>query len=234
MQGVTEGVVDFVSRRAITRSVNAGSGGTARRLPGGKNDKAPAIYMLFDGTSVSACLLGQWRNPRPCGAAGSYRGPRELRFLDLMRPESIVEAAAEGEEDVRGQTATRYRLRLDADRIQWPEGDSDAPRPPVRAMVGRLLSKALPDPTPTGILRAEVWVDSTGRLVRYHHNDVAEDHPKHNQAPWTTTELWNFGLPPPLHDRTTQPVIDPRTLQFPESEAELIRSTKPRGDAPNL
>ena len=234
MQGATEGVVDFVTGRAITKSVDTSGGGPVRRLSGGEHRDTPPIYMLFDGTSVSACLLGQWRDPRPSGRAASYRGPRELRFLDLMRPESIVEAAAEGEEEVRGQTTTRYRLRLDADRIQWPQLDSNAHRPPAGSMIRRLLSKALPNPTPTGILSAEVWVDSTGRLVRYHHNDVPGDHPRHSQAPWTRTELWDFGVPPPLHDRTTQPVIDPQTLQFPESEAELIRSTTPRGDVPNL
>jgi hypothetical protein len=234
MQGATEGIVDFVSGRAITSSVDTGRGGLVRRLSGRDTREPPPIYMLFDGTSISACLLRQWRDPRPSGAAGSYRGPAELRFLDLMRPKSIVEATDEGEEEVRGQTTTRYRLKLDADRIEWSEPDRNAHSPLSSSVVGRLLSRALSGPTPAGILSAEVWVDRAGRLVRYRHNDVAENHPKHRQAPWTTTELWDFGIPPALHDRTTQPVIDPLTLQFPESEAELIRSTKPPGDAPNV
>src|SRR6478672_8620053 len=90
MQGATEGIVDFVTGRAITRSVDISDGGTGPRLPGGERRATPPIYMFFDGTSVSGCLLGEWRNPGPSGAAGSYRGPAELRFLDLMRPESIV------------------------------------------------------------------------------------------------------------------------------------------------
>lgn len=91
----------------------------------------------------------------------------------------------------------------------------------------------LPQPKPQGILAADVWIDSEGRLVRYSHSDVAVDHRKHAQAPWTTTELWDFGIPPALGDRNTQAVIDPRTLQFPESEAEFIRSVKPETGAPS-
>jgi hypothetical protein len=69
--------------------------------------------------------------------------------------------------------------------------------------------------------------------VRYSHSDVPVDHPKHEQAPWITTELWDFGIPPLLHDWKTQPVIDPVTLQFAQTEAKLIRDATSTPEAPD-
>jgi len=146
-----------------------------------------------------------------------------------MRPESIVEAIEEGQEEVRSQPTTRYRLKLDLDRIQWPEPDPTL----HHSLVGRLVSRALPDPTPRGILSAAAWIDAAGRLLRYSHSDVPADHPKHAQAAWITTELWDFGIPPLLSDWKTQAVIDPLTLQFPDTEAELIRLAGSKPDAPD-
>jgi hypothetical protein len=68
------------------------------------------------------------------------------------------------------------------------------------------------------VLSAQVWIVAAGRLVRYSHSDVPVDHTKHDQAPWITTELWDFGIPPLLQDWKTQPVIDPLTLQFPKQK----------------
>lgn len=149
-----------------------------------------------------------------------------------MRPESIIEAIGEGEEEVRGQATTRYQLKVDVERIHWSQSDRGARTPFGRSVVGRLLGTLPPDQRPQGILSAEVWIDREGRLVRYSHSDVPVDHPKHAQAPWTAVELWDFGIPPALNDSNTQAVIDPVTLQFPESEADFIRSMKADPDAP--
>jgi hypothetical protein len=231
MRGVIEGVADFESRRAITRSVETGGGGVVRRLAGAENRDVPPVYMLFDGTSVCGCLLGRWRDPEPGRPSDPLRGPPGLRFLDLIRPESIVEAIEDGEEEVRRQASARYRLKLDVDRIQWPERDPHAPSPHGNSLFGRLVSRALPDPTPKGILSAEVWIDSAGRLVRYSYSDVPVAHPKYAHAPWITTELWDFAIPPPLSGWKTQPVIDPLTLQFPQTEAAFIRLAGSKPDA---
>lgn len=228
MRGAMEGIADFASRRAITRSVDTGGGGVVRRLAGAEDGDVPPVYMLYDGTSVSACLLGRWRDPEPAPRFDPVRAPAGLRFLDLIRPEAVVEAIEDGEEQVRGQASTRYRLTLDVDRIQWPEPDALSAH--GSSLFARLVTRALPDLTPRGILSAEVWIDSAGRLVRYSHSDAPAAHPKHARAPWITTELWDFGIPPPLSDWKTQPVIDPLTLQFPKSEAEFIRLA---GSKPN-
>lgn len=92
MRGVTEGIADFTSCRAITRSVDTGGGGLMRRLAGAEDQHAPPIYMLFDGPSMSACLRGHWRDPHPSVPPNPLRGPGGLKFLDLIKPESIVEA----------------------------------------------------------------------------------------------------------------------------------------------
>jgi hypothetical protein len=84
-----EGIADFASRRAITRSIDTGGGGVVRRLAGAENQDVPPVYMLFDGTSLCGCLLGRWRDPEPGRLSDPLRGPSGLRFLDLMRPESI-------------------------------------------------------------------------------------------------------------------------------------------------
>lgn len=204
-----------------------------RRLAGAENHDAPPIYILFDGSAMSACLLGRWRDPHTSGPPNPVRGPGGLKFLDLIQRESIVDAIEDGEEQVRAQTATRYRLKLDMDRVQWPDPDPVSQRSQGNSLVGRLLNKALPDPRPAGVLSAYVWIDVAGRLVRYSHSDVPADQPKHEQAPWITTELWDFGIPPPLSNWKTQPVIDPVTLQFPETEAELMRKAKSTPGAPN-
>lgn len=199
-----------------------------RRLAGAESHDAPPIYMLFDGSSMSACLLGHWRDPHPSVPSNPLRGPGALKFLDLIRAESIVDALEEGEEQVRSQPATRYRLKLDLDRIQWPDRDRVSRLSQENSLLGRLLTKALPDPSPTGVLSAQVWIEAAGRLVRYSHSDVPVDHPKHDQAPWITTELWDFGIPPLLQDWKTQPVIDPVTLQFPQTPPLGRRSSRGR------
>jgi hypothetical protein len=226
-----EGIADFESRRAITRSVDMGGGGVVRRLAGTESEGVPPVYMLFDGTSVCGCLLGRWRDPEPGRPSDPLRGPPGLRFLDLIRPESIVEAIEDGEEKVRSQASIRYRLKLDVDRIQWPEPDPDAAAPHRSSLFGRVVSRALPDPAPKGIFSAEVWIDRAGRLVRYSHSEVSVAHPKHADALWITTELWDFAVPPPLSDWKAQPVIDPLTLQFPQTEAEFIRLAGSKPDA---
>lgn len=129
MRGVVEGIVDFTTGRAITRSINTGGGGVLRRAAAADDGNVAPVYMLFDGTLMTGCVLGRWRDPYPSGAAGTHRGPAGLRFLDLMRPESIIEAIEAGEEEVRGQQTTRYRLKLDVDRIHWPQPDRGAPTP---------------------------------------------------------------------------------------------------------
>ena len=130
-----EGIADFASQRAITRSVDTGGGGLVRRLAGAEDVDVPPVYMLYDGTSVCACLLGRWRDPEPRPRFDPLRAPAGLRFLDLMRPESIVEAIEDGEEEVRGQASTRYRLKLDVDRIHWPE--------PTPTLLARTAARSL-------------------------------------------------------------------------------------------
>jgi hypothetical protein len=189
--------------------------------------------MLFDGPSARACLFGRWQELPSNAPFEPVSGPAGLRFLNLMLPETIIEAMEGGEDEVRSEPATRYRLKLDVDRMQWPTPEHSAVTPRGLPLVGRLLSKALPDPRPQGILSAEVWLDDAGRLVRFSHNDLPTDHPKHRQALWTTTELWDFGIPPPLSNWKTQPVIDPMTLQFPQTEAEFMHLARPKPDTPD-
>ncbi len=123
---------------------------------------------------------------------------------------------------VRGAVVERYALKLDVDRIQWPALDRSSP--------------PRNDPTPRGVLLAEVWIDELGRLVRFSYCRLGADRPKHQKVQWPTTELWDFGVPPQLQDWKSQPVIDPVTWRFPESEREAMRlaACASSGDASGL
>jgi hypothetical protein len=46
--------------------------------------------------------------------------------------------------------------------------------------------------------------------VRFSHCHLPKEHHNHDALPWTTTDLWGFGLPPQIEDWRTQP--DPGTL----------------------
>jgi hypothetical protein len=181
------------------------------------------VYLLFDGPSMSGCLLGHWQQPEPKWPSELPRKPIGLTFLDLMRPESLIDAVEKDHQEVRGEQTTRYALKLDVDRLTWPKPDRSAAAAADDSRLARVAIKTVPDPRPNGVLPAEVWVDGRGRLVRFSYGPVGADHPKHDKAPWPTTELWDFGVPPQLADWEHQPVIDPITLQFPESEREMMR-----------
>ncbi len=221
MNNATEGIVDFAARRAITRSVHR-DGGIARRLAKRWIADIP-IYILFDGPSMSGCLLGRWQEPYPKWPSGLPRKPLGLTLLDLIRTESVIDAVEKRHEEVRGELTINYALKLNVDRIAWPQAD----RSPAAAMddsrLARLAIKTVPDPRPKGVLQAEVWINELGRLVRFGVCGLPDDHSKHAKAPWTTTELWDFGVPPRLENWQNQPVIDPATFQFPESERAMIR-----------
>jgi hypothetical protein len=223
MSDATEGIVDFASRRAITRSVERSGGLIGRLSKRARPTPDMTIYMLSDGSSMSACLMGRWQEPLSGWRPKLPRNPAGLSFLDLICAESVVDVAEAGRDQVRGEPTTRYTLKLDVDRVQWPEPNrsSEATKPDSR--IQQILINLAPDSTPKGILPAEVWVDESGRLVRFSYCPLPSEHPKHSKAPWTTTELWDFGIPPQLADWTTQPVIDPVTLHFPDSEREAMR-----------
>jgi hypothetical protein len=219
-----EGIIDFGSRRALARTMNR-SGGIGRWLPKRWTPDV-TVYFLFDGPMMSASLLGRWQAPHPTRPKDLPRQPAGLTFLDLMRHEALVDAVEKDPQDLRGEPTTHYALRLDVDRLTWPKPDRSALAAGENSRLGRLAIKTLPDPRPKGILPAEVWLDQHGRLVRFSYQPTAADHPKHDRVPWFTTDLWDFGIPPQLEDWEHQPVIDPFTLEFPESEREMMRQAE--------
>jgi hypothetical protein len=145
-----------------------------------------------------------------------------------MRPESLVEATELGPADVRGEPTTHHTLKLDVDRVHWPDPGRNSLAAKTHSRVDRLLIKVASDPRPKGVLPAHAWVDRSGRLVRFSHCLLPANDPKHPKALWPTTELWEFGIPPQLQDWESQPVIDPDTLSFPQSEREAMRLAKTR------
>ena len=217
----TAGIVDFTTRRAITRTVRRNRGLIHRLAKRWTEDVT--IYLLFDGPKLSGCVLDHWQEPSPKWPAGLPRHPIGLTFLDLMRHESLVDAVEQDHQDVRGEHTTHYALKLDVDRLTWPEPDRSAAAAFDNSRLARLAIKTLPDPTPKGILPAEIWLDERGRLVRFSYQAIRA--PTHDKALWPTTELWDFGVPPQLQDWEHQSVIDPLTLQFPETDREMTRRT---------
>jgi len=93
----------------------------------------------------------------------------------------------EGEEEMRGEPATRYRAQFDLAKARAAEPDADA-----RAAVDRLV-ESLGAPT----LSATVWLDRAGRLRRL---EYQHDPSRSGQAPpgsgliTTTYELHDFGV----------------------------------------
>jgi hypothetical protein len=138
-----------------------------------------------------------------------------------MRHESLVDAVEQDHQNVRGAHTSHYALKLDVDRLTWPEPDRSAAAAIDDSRLARLATKTLPDPRPKGILPAEIWLDERGRIVQFSYQAIRA--PTQDRALWPTTELWDFGVPPQLEDWEHQPVIDPDTLEFPASEREMMR-----------
>jgi hypothetical protein len=206
----TEGIVDFTSRRAIACPA-VRNRVSSRRLSNRWFADAP-VYVLFDGPSESTCLLGRWQEPYLKWPPELPRLPSALVLLDLLRSESLVDAVEKGGEDVCDLPTTRYALTIDCDRIDWPK-PKRAPKAPLdrRRLACWTIDKAY-NPRPSGVVRAEVWIAESGRLVRFSHGPHPVAHLTLGRMSWPTTELWDFGVPPRLQSWKTQPVIDPVTL----------------------
>lgn len=58
MRGLVEGIVDFTSGRAITRSIDMGGGGLLRRAVATDDRDVPPVYMLLERRCLAVCLAG--------------------------------------------------------------------------------------------------------------------------------------------------------------------------------
>jgi hypothetical protein len=123
----------------------------------------------------------------------------------------VVEQRSLGEEMVRGAHTDHFALELQFDRADWPKPPRDAVAAGGNSLLARLAIKTLPDPRPHGLVLAEVWIDASGLLRRFSLSGPGVSGTPAD-AFWLTTELWDFGGPPPIGDRLSQPVIDPITL----------------------
>jgi hypothetical protein len=175
-----------------------------RRLPDRRS------FWLYDGPSLSFSDGREWTEPSLSLPSGLPRQPTGLAFLDLVRPESVLDVIEDGRFVVRGEPTIHYTLKLDVDQIDWP----DLPDALLEDMRSHLRpGRSLPDLRPTGVLSAEAWIDEAERVRRFSHLTWPA---LHRDASWIATELWDFGGPPSIGDWKTQPVIDPVTLDLPE------------------
>lgn len=204
LASVTEGIVDFEHRRAIFR-LTPRRGGLVRQALRQWTPDQP-LSMLSDGPSLSLWLLGNWKEPQPRLSSQLPRQPLGLTLLDLLRPESIVDVTEIVSERPAPQPTTHYALKLDVDRLDWPEPDWGQTQFRKNALVPSLVR-------PQGTVPAEIWIDGTGRLRRFSYRTTT---PKRSQAFWPTTELWDFGAPRPVEDWRTQPAIDPVKMAYPD------------------
>jgi hypothetical protein len=211
----TVGVVDFAARRAIFRDqiVPTGFwGGMMGRTRRPAPAEGPFVHFCEGPGMCFARPRGGWSELHPRWPPDLPRKPPELSFLDLWLPLAVVKLQALGKEEVRGVQSDHFSLTLKFDRTDWPEPPRDAVAAGRSSLLGRVAIKTLPDPRPHGLVLAEIWVDEDGLLRRFSvSGGVVWGNA--SQAHWLTTEMWDFGGPPPIDDRLSQPVIDPVTLE---------------------
>jgi hypothetical protein len=155
---------------------------------------------------------GRWGELNPRWPETLPRKPGELRFLDLVQPGAVVEQRALGDEEVRAVQTEHFAITLRLDRADWPKPKRDAAAAGGSSLLSRFAVKTLPDPRPHGEVLAEIWVDQEGRLRRFSWTERG-GRAASAKAVWLTTELWDFGGPPPIADHLSQPVIDPTTFE---------------------
>jgi hypothetical protein len=207
------GIVDFATRRAICAPQRVAAGpldgmlGRSKQLAPEDN---PFVF-FFEGPSMCGALPWRgWTDLHPNWPVSLPRKPRGLTLLDLLNPSWIIEQQSGGEEGVRGVPTRHLSLRLRLDKATWPKPPRPASAAGGRSLLDRLGAAVVRDPRPHGETLAEVWIDNDGKLRRF---SWACTGPKARVPDrWTTTELWDFGVPPPIADLKSQPVIDPITL----------------------
>ena len=112
---------------------------------------------------------------------------------------------------MRGAQTDHLALTLKFDRADWPKVPRNAVAAGGSSVLERLAIKTLPDPRPHGLVLAEIWVDEDG-LLRCFSVSGGGVWGTASEGYWLTTEMWDFGGPPAIGDRLSQPVIDPVTL----------------------
>jgi hypothetical protein len=207
------GITDFLTRRAIVRDLltpagfRAGLAGRTEHLA--RTDGA--LIQFCEGPSMCGALPpGKWGELYPQWPAILPRKPLALEFLDLLRPEAIAEQRVLGQDEVRGAQTSHFALTLTFSREDWPKPTRDASAAAGHSLLSRLAVRTLPDPRPDGAMDAQAWIDQDGRLRRFSWS-TSDARINAAKVVWTTTELWDFGGPPPIADRLSQPVIDPVT-----------------------
>jgi hypothetical protein len=198
-------IVDFATRRALVRLQVA---------PPFRGRKPPmTVYQFCEGSFYAAATSGtEWIVTRRDAAVGPLREPYPLRFLDFLRADAVKEQRLLGEADARGVPTQHFALTLELDPAHWPRPSSALEtRAPhlLRVMMAKLT---LIDLEPYGRLPMEAWVDAEARIRRVGWTTRRAQR-NLNAVPWTTTELWDFGGPPPIADRESQSVIDPVTME---------------------
>lgn len=194
----SEGVADLIARRARLVAVpflaerftdvfaTAGDDEPSRRVDAAHEE-------VYDG---AACYLKVGEGWTIFGGLVDPSGPRgpndPLWPLDALFG-AQDDAVGVGVEDVRGESATRYRLSVDlglAD-ARLPAGVS-VPSGPYRA-----LSR----------LPAEAWLDSAGLARRI--AVASEPTATPDRQIWAVVELWDFGLPVDISPPNREDVLAP-------------------------
>jgi hypothetical protein len=171
-----EGVADFTTRRALVWQVPLGTVGLAAKfIERAGDDDAAGLgepqEMIYDGANAYVHVGEKWTG----FFLGDPSGPRAIN--DPLWPLDALFGARDGvevgDEVVRDQAATRYRVTIDLARADAAlAAGVTVPTGPYRA-----LSQ----------IQAEVWLDSAGlarRIAVLTDADVS----------WSVVELWDFGV----------------------------------------
>lgn len=179
-----EGVADFAARRSRVAQAPFFTAGLTAEIIAHHHDDArddnelgEPQEMVYDGANVYLHVAGNWTG----FSLGDPGGPRSVN--DPLWPLDALFGARDavkiGAEDVRGVSATRYRLSIDLARADaaLPAGIT-VPTGPYRAL---------------SHIPAEVWLDAAGLARRI--AVMTDPEPGDNDAQiWSIVELWDFGV----------------------------------------
>lgn len=177
-----EGVANFAARTALVWQIPLGTVGLAAEMIKCEGASAEDLSelaepreMIYDGANTYLHVGEKWTG----FFLGDRDGPRTIN--DPLWPLDALFGARDavelGDDVVRGEAATRYRVTIDLSQADAAlSAGVTVPAGPYRAL------RHVP---------AEVWLDSAGQSGRI---AVLTDAEVGGEPIWSIVELWDFGV----------------------------------------
>lgn len=183
-----EGVMDHAGQRGNMTLNLPGVGPTTtiidgtviyQQVPAAQAAQVGGTWMRIDATQFTGDQGGLGGNSDPSAAVDWLRGASGVTEV--------------GQEDVRGDTTTRYEVTLDLQAAAQASGD-----PATQAALESLAATTT---------QADVWIDGEGRMRRMSYGlDMNSAGQAVNSS--TTVELWDFGVPVEVTPPPDNEIVD--------------------------